>query len=239
MMIKATGRSALILATGIFVCLAGPSQAAAGTDNTAASAKPESSAPVVLSKYAKHSAYHGKSYAHRKSSMVAQKPSDKKDLDQKDSDKKDLDKKDLPTDAAAGDSDTSSAIPPTVANANARMASTQMAATDVPGGNAKAMSARASEIVQAAPSNTAGAQTNVDAQMVAADQLNDVDRALHESNPPALVMASADTQATAPVMASSNGNEGSTWDQTSLIGKIFIGFGALLTMASAARMFMA
>jgi hypothetical protein len=230
MMIKATGRSALILATGIFVCLAGPSQAATGTDTTTASAKPESAAPVVLSKYAKHSAHHGKSYAHRKSSAVAQKPSDKKD-----SDKKDLDKKDLPTDAAAGDNDTSSAIPPTVANANAQMAPTQMAATDVPGGNAKAMSARASEIL-AMP---AGAQTNVDAQVVAADQLNDVDRALHEGSPPALVLASADTQATAPVMASSSGNDGSTWDQTSLIGKIFIGFGALLTMASAARMFMA
>jgi hypothetical protein len=234
MMIKATGRSALILATGIFVCLAGPSQAAVGTDNTAASAKPETAAPVVLSKYAKHSAHHGKSYAHRKSSTVAQKPSDKKDADQKDLDKKDLDKKDLPTDAAAGDSDTSSTIPPTVANANAQMAPTQMAATDVPGGNAKAMSARATEILQAAP---AGAQTNVDAQMVAADQLNDVDRALHAGNPPALVLASADTPAAAPVMAS--GNDGSTWDQTSLIGKIFIGFGALLTMASAARMFMA
>ena len=231
MMIKATGRSALILATGIFVCLAGPSQAAVGTDNTAASAKPESAAPVVLSKYAKHSAHHGKSYAHRKSSTVAQKPSDKKDLD-----KKDPDKKDLPTDAAADDSDNPSAIPPTVANANAQMAPTQMAATDVPGGNAKAMSARASEILQAAPP---GAQTNVDAQMVAADQLNDVDRALHEGNPPALVLASADTQATAPVIASGSGNDGSTWDQTSLIGKIFIGFGALLTMASAARMFMA
>ena len=38
-------------------------------------------------------------------------------------------------------------------------------------------------------------------------------------------------------MASSK--EDSTWDQTSLIGKIFIAFGALLTMASAARMFMA
>jgi hypothetical protein len=236
MMIKATGRSALILATGIFVCLAGPSQAAVGTDNTAASAKPESAAPVVLSKYAKHSAHHGKSYAHRKSSTVAQKPSDKKDLD-----KNDLDKKDLPTEAAAGDNDNPSAIPPTIANANAQMAPTQMAATqtastDVPGGNAKAMSARASEIVQATP---ADAQTNVDSQLVAADQLNDVDRALHAGNPPALVMASADTQAAAPTTASANSNEGSTWDQTSLIGKIFIGFGTLLTMASAARMFMA
>ncbi len=50
------------------------------------------------------------------------------------------------------------------------------------------------------------------------------------------MVASANPPA-APVMASSQ--ESSTWDQTSLIGKIFIGFGALLTMASAARMFMA
>jgi hypothetical protein len=49
-------------------------------------------------------------------------------------------------------------------------------------------------------------------------------------------MASAKPAATV-VLAS--GNEPSTWDQTSLIGKIFIAFGALLTMASAARMFMA
>ena len=31
----------------------------------------------------------------------------------------------------------------------------------------------------------------------------------------------------------------SAWSQTSLIGKIFIAFGGLLTLASAARMFMA
>ena len=220
-MIKASGRSALILATGLFVCLAGPSQAA-GSDTTTASPKQDSAAaaPVVLSKYAKHSARHGKNYAHRKSGKLALKSSDKKDA---------------ATDAAADSGDNSSAIPPSVANANAEMAS-----PDVPGGNAKAMSARANDILQAAPANPADAQIAAGAQMVAADQLNDVDRALHEGNPPAtnLVMASADAQA-APVMASSNSNEGSTWDQTSLIGKIFIGFGALLTMASAARMFMA
>jgi hypothetical protein len=178
----------------------------------------------VLSKYAKHSARHGKSYAHHKSSTLAQKPADKKDS---------------PSDVTAGDSDNSSAITPTVANANAQMASTQVASNDVPGGNAKAMSARASEILQAIPADPTAAQTNVDNQVVAADQLNDVDRALHEGNPPSLVMASADTPAAAPVLASSSGNNGSTWDQASLIGKIFIGFGALLTMASAARMFMA
>ena len=39
-----------------------------------------------------------------------------------------------------------------------------------------------------------------------------------------------------PVVA---GSQNASWDETSLIGKIFIAFGALLTMASAARMFMA
>jgi hypothetical protein len=225
MTIKVSGRSALILATGLFVCLAGPSQAA-GTDGTIASPKPESAAPIALSKFTKHSTRHGKSYAHRKSSKLADKSSDKKDA---------------ASDIAADDSDNSSAITPAVANANA-----QMATVDVPGGNAKAMSARANDILQAVPTNPADAQITTDTQVVAADQLNDVDRALRESNPPApapattLALASADTPApAAPVMASSNGNEGSTWDQTSLIGKIFIGFGALLTMASAARMFMA
>jgi hypothetical protein len=219
MIIKANGCSALILATGLFVCLAGPSQAA-GTDATAASPKSESGAPLALNKYTKHSAHHGKSFAHRSSSKLAQKSSDKKDA---------------ATDVAADDN--SSAIPPAVANANA-----QMATFDVPGDNAKAMSARANDILQAVPANPADAQIATDTQVVAADQLNDVDRALHEGSPPAktLAMASAETPApAAPVMASSNNNEGSTWDQTSLIGKIFIGFGALLTMASAARMFMA
>ena len=78
-------------------------------------------------------------------------------------------------------------------------------------------------------------------QVVAADQLNDVDRALHESSAARGAagdgLGRAACRAAAPVMASSS--ESSTWDQTSLIGKIFIGFGALLTMASAARMFMA
>jgi hypothetical protein len=219
MIIKANGCSALILATGLFVCLTGPSQAA-GTDATAASPKSESAAPLVLNKYTKHSAHHGKS----KSSTLAQKSADKKDA---------------ATDVAADTSDNSSAIPPDVANANA-----QMASGDVPGGNAKAMSARANDIVQAASANPGDAPASADTPVVAADQLNDVDRALHEGSPPpapTLAMTSADTPAAraARVVARSNSSEGSTWDQTSLIGKIFIGFGALLTMASAARMFMA
>jgi len=140
------------------------------------------------------------------------------------------DKKPAAADVAAKEGDNSTAIPASIANANAELPSADMST-----GNAKTMSARANDILQAAPGNPANAPPAAETQVVAADQLNELDIALHESKPaaPMLAMASADT----PVMASSN--ESSTWDQTSLIGKIFIAFGALLTMASAARMFMA
>jgi hypothetical protein len=221
MTIKASGRSALILATGLFVCFAGPSQAAAGTDNATAGSKSESAAgaPIALNKYAKQGSRHSKKYAHRKFGKLALKSS--------------VDKKAAANDVAADGGDHSSAIPPSVANANA-----QLTSADTPTASAKAMSARATDNLQAAPNNPPDAQPATETQVVSADQLNEVDRALHQGNPPAttLAMASADTPV-APVMASSN--ESSIWDQTSLIGKIFIGFGALLTMASAARMFMA
>jgi hypothetical protein len=97
------------------------------------------------------------------------------------------------------------------------------------------MTARASNIVQTPPSSAADAQPAAESQVVAADQLNDLDRALQEAKPPAQLIRLASAEA--PVVASSN--ESSTWDQTSLIGKIFIAFGGLLTLASAARMFMA
>jgi hypothetical protein len=213
MTIKASGRSALILATGLFVCFAGPSQAAAGADSATASSKSEDAAgaPIALNKYTRHGSRHRKSYAHRKSSRVALKSHASKKA------------------AKDGDnSSASSAIPPSVANAKAELAS-----ADTPTGNAKAMSARANDILKTAPDAPADAPPAAQTQVVSADQLNYVDRALRQSAPPALAMASAE----APVMTS--GSESSAWDQTSLIGKIFIGFGALLTMASAARMFMA
>ena len=220
MTVKASGCSALILATGLFVCFAGPSQAAAGADNATASAKPESAAgaPIALNKYAKHGSRHWKKYAHRKSGKMALKSS--------------TDKKAAATDVAGNDGDNSIAIPPSVANANA-----QLTSADTPTANARAMSARANDNLQTAPGNPADAQPAAETQLIAADQLNEVDRALHEGKPAAVTMGSAEAPV-APVAAASS-NESSTWDQTSLIGKIFIGFGALLTMASAARMFMA
>jgi hypothetical protein len=215
MTINASGRSALILATGLFVCFAGPSHATAGADGATAKSETAAGKPVTLNKYAKHGTRHGKSYAHRRSSRLALKSSDSKIV------------------AAADDGDSTSVMPPSVADANA-----QLTTADTEAGNVKAMSARANEILQAAPGKPAAARPATETKVVAADQLNDVDRALQENQAPAptSAMAAADAPA-APVAVSRN--ESSTWEQTSLIGKLFIGFGALLTMASAARMFMA
>jgi hypothetical protein len=215
MTIKASGRSALIIATGLFACFAGPSLAGAGI--AAASPKAETAGtPVSLNK---HASRHLRKYAQHRSGKVALKSSGDNKAD------------------AADDGDPSSAIPPSVANANA-----QLTSADTPTGNAaKAMTARANDILQTAPDSPADARSDADSQIVSADQLNDVDRALHETRPASttLAMASADAPAVPAAPAMANSNEPSAWDQTSLIGKIFIGFGALLTMASAARMFMA
>ena len=205
MTIKASRRSKWILAAGLLVCFAGPSQAATDADNAPASSKLETARTP-----AKHVARHWKRHAHRKFSKTAMRSHGGG--------------KAASTEVAADDRVKPSPIPPSVADANA-----QLTSSDTPVANA--MSARADDILQAAPDKPA------DAKVASPDQLNDVDRTLRETAPPATTLASAEAPA-APV-ATANNNDTSTWDQTSLIGKIFIGFGALLTMASAARMFMA
>jgi hypothetical protein len=208
MMIKASGRSALIVATGLFVYFAGPTPITATTTAVAATSKPDSATPE---KSVRQSTRRWKRYS-RRSGKVASKPAETK--------------KAAETDVAS--TDGALTIPATVANANAQLAS----AEPVPG-SAQAMTAKANILLAAA----GDAQPTTDA-VVSSDQLNDVDRALQQ-NPAkqTVAMASAKASPAAPVLASSN--DSSTWDQTSLIGKIFIAFGALLTMASAARMFMA
>ena len=210
MSIRFCWRSALLLTA--LACLAGPSQAAPDEDTTSTA---EAAAPLALHKQVKPSPRRKTHAAHSSAKIVPKSDSD-------------------PKTKAADQGERSIAIPAFVANANA-----QWQHAETPTGNAaKAMSARAADIL------VAGAQSQADTQIVAADQLNDLDRALQPSSPPAsvapaapLAMAAADI-ATPPASSLAVSKGGSAWDQTSLIGKIFIGFGALLTMASAARMFM-
>jgi hypothetical protein len=217
MMVKASGRSALILATGLFVCFAGPLPImAASSDGAAATSNSESATP---GKSVKETVRHSKRYTHRRSSKVASSSTDSKKSAEKD--------------VADASGINVPAIPASVANANAQLTSAYAA------DSASAMTAMANTMLLAAADKPASpdAQGAADAALVSSDQLNDVDRALQQTpSTQTIAMASAEPAA-AVVMAS--GNESSTSDQTSLIGKIFIAFGALLTMASAARMFMA
>jgi hypothetical protein len=215
MIIKASGHSALVLAAGLFVCVAGPLQAATGADESDADSKSQNAAaaPAKLHTNLRHGLHHGKSYAHGKFHRVALKAN--------------AGTKAPATETLADASKTLSDIPPSVANANA-----QFPSAGILGEHAKLMTARASDLLQGVPDDSANPRAET--LLVAADQLNDVDRALREGN-----SLSATPANPPPAPAAASSGESSTWDQTSLIGKIFIGFGALLTMFSAARMFMA
>jgi len=222
MTIKTSARPVLILATGLFVCFAGPSPVAAGADDKAVAdsksagseSGPAAEEFVAVKKYVKHGSRHWKRHAHRTSGKVALKSSPAKKTDA--------------TEVASADGGVSTAIPPSVANANA-----QLVSADRPDGNAMAMSARANDILQAAADKPVDAQPAAEAPVVPPeDALNEVDRSVPASDPPAPTVATADATA-----AESSGDS-SSLDRTSLIGKIFMACGGLLTLASAARMFM-
>lgn len=217
-MMKASTRAALIVVAGLVLLFGGVAQAA---PDSAASNKSDGAAKGAdTAKPRRHDARRTSG-----SSKAAQK-SDKKDAAAKaDEAKQDkINKSDAEMPAWAQ-------MPPEVANANA-----QLAADTPSAAAASALTNRANDNVQAAADNTSA--ESQDSQVVAPDQINDIDRAVQE-NPPVQTAVIAATEAQprpAPVMAS---QQSSAWDQSSLIGKIFIGVGTLLTLASAARMFMA
>ena len=117
------------------------------------------------------------------------------------------------------------------------------AAPDSAKGMSAAMSEKANTVLQAAVDKPADAEAPADTAVVAPDQLNETDRALHLQEtprpPPRRRLRWPRPQPAAESAGQAATNDSSTLDKTSLIGKIFIAFGALLTMASAARMFMA
>jgi len=225
MTIKASGRSALIVAAGLVACFAGPLPAGAASSDSAAASKSDSAGSA---RSIRHGARHWKRYAHRKNSRTAAKATDSAKTSNKTSDK--ASEKDV-ADAADGNAAT---IPASVANANAQMTSTSALADSV-----SAMTDKANSVLLASADKPADAQAPTDAAVVASDQLNDVDKALQETPPKQQTVALAVVRPTATSPVKAAADDSNAWDQTSLIGKIFIAFGALLTMASAARMFMA
>jgi hypothetical protein len=244
MNIKASGRSALIIAAGFWVCVSGPLQAAEDADGGATASRTETAAgpPVALNKFTKKSRRWKHVSSQRKSVRVASRDSTER---AKTSEKISVKKKTLEADAALNDDGGAPSLPPSVANANA-----QLTSADGPADSATALSSQARDRLQVMAANQSDPQAQAPAQnteLVAADELNDVDRALSENGnddkdkAPAATLALAAAQAPAPAQtqAAVVSTDDSAWSQTSLIGKIFIAFGGLLTLASAARMFMA
>lgn len=210
MTVKAS--AALILITGLLVGFAAPMPATAAGEDDAVS-KHETSSSATSSRQAKQN-------TSRKSTATATKSeAGKKDESRKASDGQTADATATPPSAA----------PPSLFNANAQMVPTE--ASD-----------KANNLLQAASDKPADAEAPAESGVAASDQLNDFDRGLQAApieQPVTQTVAIATVKPTLASTSQASSNDSSTLDKTSLIGKIFIAFGALLTVASAARMFMA
>ncbi len=114
-------------------------------------------------------------------------------------------------------------LPSDVADARAQMSSDDVKAKS------------ATELAAQPTADTAGSAAQDPAvRVVNADELNDLDKAATDvTDLPKLPPSVADSRAEMHV------ENPSTWAQTSTVGKAFIAFGVMLTLASAARMFMA
>ena len=227
MTIKASAGSAMLFAVGLLLAVAGPAPAlAAGADSTSVSKEDATSGKSAR----QGSRSLKKRYAHRESARTASKSPEAGKVEEKQV-------------ADAGGS-IPQPMPEWLANANAQMTAND-AAPDSAKGMSAAMSEKASTVLQAAADKPAEAEAPADAAGAAAsDQLSETDRGLLDATS-TQVTATPGATTQGVVLASTSrasseaSNDSSTLDKTSLIGKIFIAFGALLTVASAARMFMA
>lgn len=262
---KASGRSALILAAGLLLCLGGPVRAIELTDGQTANATEQIETPgkpVALNKFTRSRA-RGKSAAKSRRSRgvlahgYRRKPMDSKTVISKaiagKRDAKTRAGNDAKIDAKISDA---KAIDDTAPDETA----TPVAAIDQPLSDnvANANAQWPAPNSSTPPRQTVGAApTTPSPNTVASDQLNDIDRTLSETPAatPAepIVEPKAQMAQTAPAQPSQDklmsamaqadqqsvSSGDSAWGQSSNIGKIFIAIGGLLTFASAIRMFMA
>lgn len=224
-------RAALSLATGLWIGLAG--FAAPGLAQEAepvAAAEAPVGKPMALKKFTKPSVAKKKVAASPRTEKVRAAKAAAAD--------------DAPP-AVVISEDTSkpakTALSPAIANANAQWPSEPVADPFAAATPAPAAPLQADALIKSVGAETHQNATVVaepGAQVVSPDELNEIDRAAEESRP-ALTLASATLDAPAAPATEATSADNSTWDKTSLIGKVFIALGGLLTMASAARMFFA
>jgi hypothetical protein len=216
-------RYALIVSAMAFAWLAGnvgPGQAAPQAEAAASSAK-----PLALGKFTKHRKKHVRH--HTRSSRKHQASAKSSKADKSDEAKVASDAKSASD--AKTDMKAAAPLPPSVADARAEVNND---------GQERPMSATSdpSTLTEADKAVTTGISSGV--QVMTSDQLNDMDRdvAAPAASPAPTTVALA--QMPEPTLASAS-NESGAWGSASLIGKIFIAFGLMLTLASAARMLIA
>jgi hypothetical protein len=198
-----------------------PSQAAPQGDAAATSAK-----PLALGKFTKHRKKHvrhrartSRKHHHQASAKTSSSKADKHDEAKADKTK-------------ADETTADKALPPSVANARAELTSDTQE-QPLAAANAQTDSSTLTEADKTATTGIAPSGV----QITTSDQLNDMDRdaATPAASPAPATVALA--QISQPAVASAG--EESAWGSASLIGKIFIAFGVMLTLASAARMIIA
>jgi hypothetical protein len=223
MTITFTGRTALILAAGLWFSVAHVAPSLAQDAEPAAAAEPAEAPagkPIALKKFTRQ---HAARKTEHKAKVAKAKPAEPAED---------------AAPAAVADDAGKATLPASIADANAQAPNNEPATDPF----AQVRPAPANPLQADTLLKSVGAESRQDAvtpepgaQVVAPDELNEIDRAASESRP-ALTLASATLDPPAAAVTSA---DDTTWDKTSLIGKVFIAFGGLLTMASAARMFMA
>lgn len=216
-------RSLIVAAATLMPCFVGASQAAPAAQS-ASTAQASSARPLKLTHATKRKAHrvrkssrHRRVERHARTTTKAAKVEETKKLNKT--------KQEAPPEPSPPEPSSlePSSLEPAVANAHAELTAgdpqpqTPMESDKTVSNNATAGSVR----------------------IAATDQLNDINRdanAATATPSPSVSMASYSESRAAFAQAAS---EGDAWDQASLIGKIFIAFGTLLTLASAARLMIA
>jgi hypothetical protein len=270
MNINASGRSALIVAAGIWIWCSAPLQAQEATTRAAApvtaqqpqqpnplqqlfGVKPTPAAaeqpapsevgkPVALNKYTKRRSHHRKRRASSHSRKY-EKPAKTTKASDREKNSKTADASNNTVPAAK----TSAPAPlsASVANAKAQLidpnSTSDAVATMTPVQHSSPAPTETATTPPAAGTLAANSSSTAESGVVPSDELNEVDRALSENPKPTPTLALASINSPSPTagQAVTAGEDGSSWAQASLIGKIFIAFGGLLTLASAARMLIA
>ncbi len=296
MNIKASGRSALMVAAGIWLWCAGPLQAqeatqaappaaaqqatqpnplqqlfgakptpaAAPTAEQPAAAEPGQ--PVSLNRYRKASSRHSRrhrasrSHRHSRKAVAEDKAASESKTEAKaesaaDGRVADADNATVPEKATpAAAKDAATPLASSVANAKAQLLDNHPTT-----GNAAPLTPAPASIADrsspaplndgspapqpgiAAATEASNPEAKSEAGVVSSDEVNDVDRAMAAQTQPAPTLALASVSAPDSVTTgqATSSDDNSSWAQASLIGKIFIAFGGLLTLASAVRMLIA